>query len=164
VLETSWVAYPLRRLRRVGSSSCFILVCARPSTLFCSPLFERAYVEITGGELCCWGRRICRTSGAAEFLRGALTQRFRTGLICAAPPALGMGNRRRMQDSGGRWNSTYSGVPVTPGSPRSGRNAPNSPAGGEEAALREKRLRVNEWRVVREKKTQEAGLKDQRYM
>jgi hypothetical protein len=70
VLETSWVAYHLRRLQRVGSSSCFMLVCARPATLFYSPLFERATVEITGGELWCWGRRICRTYGAAEFLRG----------------------------------------------------------------------------------------------
>jgi len=51
VLEIAWVAYRLRRLQTVSSSSFLLFVCTGRSDLFISPSFEGASFAITGGEL-----------------------------------------------------------------------------------------------------------------
>ena len=61
------------RFAPFAKGGLFFLVHPRLCTgidSFLFPSFERTTVESTGGELCGWGRRSCRTYGAAEFLRG----------------------------------------------------------------------------------------------
>jgi hypothetical protein len=61
---------PFALFAKGGGFSLPHLRLLRPISSFPCPIIRTETLAIRSGELWCWARRVCRTYGAAEFLRG----------------------------------------------------------------------------------------------